>query len=104
MLCSAAEAVSAETAASEGGGREMKEEEDGEEVEPPPLRPPPPPRPPPLPRLPPPPRLSLPPAPLSESAGVDIARTSRHPAGGRGVARLDTESEEREKHEEEASI
>lgn len=82
MLCSAAEAVRTEMAASEGGGREMKPEEgleveaddDDDEGE----RRPPPPRPLPPPRLPP-PRLSLP--PLSTSVDVDIARTSRHGAG-----------------------
>lgn len=85
MLCSVAEAVRLETAASEGGGREMKpleglEEE--EEVEADDRRPPP--RPP---RLLPPPRLSLPP-PLSASVEDDIARTQRRHGAGvlRGAA------------------
>jgi len=103
MLFSAAEAVRAEMAASEGGGREMKPEEgleveaddddDDDEGE----RRPPPPRPlPPPPRLPP-PRLSLP--PLSTSVDVDIARTSRHGAGVRGEAGFATAEKEQEEKE-----
>ena len=105
MLCSAAEAVRAETAASEGGGRETKPEkeeegleeevddDDGERRRPPALPPPPPPRLPP--RLPP-PRLSFP--PLSPSNDVDIARTSLHGAGVReAAAGFAAEREEDEK-------